>query len=1138
MNHAHSLSGSPSNFVPQESFPLSHGQRALWFLQRLTPESVAHNVVHAARIRTEVDVPAFRRAFQRLVNRHPALRTTFAVHHGEPVQQVHKYMEVCFQVEDASTWSSARLDDRLTEEMFRPFDLEQGPLLRVTVFTQSPCNHLALLCMHHIVTDMWSLALTMYEVAQFYRAEVTGEPPKLKSPRAQYSDYIRWQAEMLAGPEEERLWDYWRERLAGELPVLSLPTDRPRPLVQTDRGAAETLRFSPQLTERLKTLSRAHEAPLYVIALAAFQVLLHRYTGQEDIIVGFPKASRTRKMARVMGYFINPVAMRANLSGNPTFSAFLDQVRQTVEVASEHDAYPFPLLVEQLQPTRELSRPPIFQVMFSWQKTTRLVDSRRMGSFALGERERGMELGGLPLEAVALPHRVTPFDMTLLMAEAGDELAATVEYNTDLFDAVTIRRMLRHFKTLLAGIAADPERAISYLPLLTDSERHQLLVEWNDTTAKYPQDVCVHHLFEAQAAQTPEAVAVIFEEETLTYRELNRRANQLAHHLQKLGVGPDTLVGICVERSLDMVVGLLGILKAGGAYLPLDPTYPQDRLAFMLEDAQTSVLLTQERLIQRIGKSANQRVTQQAIRDTICLDTDWGFISQEPDYNPDSGAISTNLAYVIYTSGSTGRPKGVLLEHRGLCNLVTAQTQAFGVEAHSRVLQFASFSFDASVSETFMALLTGATLYLARQETLMSVSDLQRLLRDQAITTVTLPPSVLSVLSAEGLPALQTVISAGEACSPEVVARWASGRRFFNAYGPTEATVGPTLYEVEGSLDGATNVPIGRPIANTQVYLLDRHLQPVPIGVPGELHIGGVGLARGYLNRPGLTAQKFILDPFASPASGGAGARLYKTGDLARYRSDGVLEFLGRKDHQVKVRGFRIELGEIEAALKRHAAVREAVLLVREDTPGDKRVVGYVVFTQGQEPTISELRYFLKERLPEYMVPSAFVTLEALPLTPSGKVDRKGLPVPKGDRSQLETAYVMPQTEVQRAIAAVWREVLGVEKVGIHDNFFELGGHSLLAIKVHNQLQEVFQREMSMVEMFRYPTVSALAEYLGREPGDQPSVQRSLDRASKQKEAIKRQRQLMSSISRERVEPGLFRTSGVTKSSEVTAQAS
>jgi amino acid adenylation domain-containing protein len=1095
----------------------------------MEPDNIAHNVAHAVRIPVELDMPAFQRAFEKLVDRHPVLRTTFAAPHSEPVQRVHAYAPICFQVQDALGWSETRLNDELAQEVYRPFGLERGPLMRVNLFSLSPRDHLLLLVVHHIVTDMWSLALLMHETTQLYAAEQAGQTASLKPFRAQYADHVNWEAEMLAGPEGERLWAYWREQLAGELPVLNLPTDRPRPPVQTDRGALESLRLGVELTQALKSLSKARGVTLYTTLLAAFQVLLYRYTGQTDILVGSPKARRRREVARTMGYFINPVVLRADLSETLTFMAFLDQVHRTVQGAFEHDAFPFSLLVERLQPGRDLSRPPIFQAMFSWQKTTRLVDTRRMSSLALGEDGKGrMNLAGLVLEAVTLGQRPTPFDWTLLIAETQEEMGATVEYNSDLFLPDTIRRMLRHYRTLLESIVADPGQRVSDLPLLAEDERRQMLVEWNDTLARYPQDDGVQRLFEAQVERTPDAVALAFEGQALTYRALNRRANQLARRLQKLGVGPETLVGISVERSVEMVLGVLGVLKAGGAYLPLDLNYPRERLAFMLRDAQVPVLLTQTQLIDRLP---NQPANQQTIQPTtICLDADWEHIAVESDANPESGVTPENLAYVIYTSGSTGQPKGVLLRQRGLCNLVNAQVRAFGVDSGSRVLQFASFSFDAAVSEIFMALLTGATLHLVRRETLLSISDLVQTLRDMAITTVTLPPSLLSLLPADDLTTLKTVVSAGESCSWDVAARWSPGRRFVNAYGPTEATIGPLLHQVAGVADGAS-VPIGRPIANTRAYVLDRRLQPSPVGVPGELHIGGVGLARGYLEWPELTAEKFIPAPSFAPPLEEGGARLYKTGDLARYRPDGSVEFLGRADHQVKVRGFRIELGEIEALLKGHASLRDAVVVAREvegksrdplsKLKAGKRLVAYVMPEQGSAATfldsaLNELRIFLKTRLPEYMVPSLFVVIDALPLTPNGKVDRGALPIPAQVRPDLAAAFVKPRNELERTIAAIWQEVLGVDKVGVHDNFFDLGGHSLMVTRVHRQLQQTFKQNLSMVEMFKYPTISALAEFLSRETETQPVFQDNVDRAGRQKQAIRRQKQHLKGVAHKR----------------------
>jgi amino acid adenylation domain-containing protein len=1081
---------SDSIFELDNLYPLSHGQRALWFMQRLAPDSVAYNFAHAARILTELDVSAFQRAIQRLVRRHPALRATFPSRDGEPAQRIHDHAEFHFRAEEVTWWSEARLNERLAEEVYRPFDLARGPLLRVFLFTRSAREHVVLLVTHHIVADLWSMAVVMSELGALYSAEKSGIPVALNPLPAKYTDYVRRQAELLAGPEGERLWAYWRKRLAGAPLVLNLPTDRPRPPVPTDRGTAKTMRLGRVASQGLKALARAHGATLFMTLLAAFQALLHRYTGQEDILVASPIIGRGREAANLIGYFVNPVVLRADFSEDPTFSSFLDQVRRTALEAFEHSAYPFSLLIERLQPERDPSRPPLVQASFAWQQTTRMISSQAMAAFAVGEKGGGrLELGKLQFESMALEPRVAPFELLLLMAEAGEELIATVEYNTDLFDAATIARTLGNFQTLLEGIVADPEQRISDLPLLTAVERQQLLVDWNDTAAAYPQDQCIHRLFETQVERTPDAIAVVFEGAALSYQALNQRANQLAHYLQKLGVGPEVLVGICLERSLEMIVGVLGVLKAGGAYVSIDPTHPLESLAFRLEDSQALLLLTQAHLAAGLPR-------RQA--EVVRLDKDWPVIAAAPDSNPASGAVAENLAYVIYTSCSNGRPKGVLLQHRGLCNLVTAQTRAFGVDARSRILQFASFCFDASVSEIFMALVAGASLCLARRDDLLPASTLLRLLRDQEITTVTLPPSLLAMLSPERQPTLETVISAGDICSWQIFDRWAGGRRFFNAYGPIEATIGPTYCEVMGMVGGAREAPIGRPIANTRIYLLNKRLQPAPIGVPGEIYIGGIGLARGYLNCQELTAEKFIPNPFSQES----GERLYRTGDLARYLSDGNLEFLGGIDHQVKIRGYRIELEEIEARLKQHPALREAIVVAREDEPGNQRLMAYVIPHRQEQVSSQELRAYLRKGLPDYMIPSAFVTLEALPLTPNGKVDRAALPSSERTRPELEAGYVRPRNETERAVAEVWQKVLGIERVGVQDNFFDLGGHSLMLAKVHSQMQEVFNRELPMIELFKYPTISALAEYLSREDGGQPSFQMSRQRAREQREAM------------------------------------
>ncbi len=915
------------------SHPLSCGQQSLWFLHQNTPESAAYNVAFTARICSQVDATTLRHVFQTLINRHPSLRSTFSLQEGQPIQTVHGYQEVYFKEIDAATDTDDEFKRRVVETYQLPFDFGQGPLLRVNLLTRSVTDHVLLLTVHHIVNDGWSLWLQLNELSLLYPAQKAGQVATLPPLKMPYKDFVQWQAELLAGPEGEKLWEYWQKQLSGDLPVLNLPTDRPYPPVQSHQGASVTFRLPIELTQQLKGLAQTSKATLYMIILAAFQVLLHRYTSQEDILVGSPVTGRSQsEFAGIVGHFINMLVLRAKFDNNLTFTAFLEQVRQTVLGALAHQDYPFPVLVKHLQPNRDPSRSPIFQVVFALQKPQQY--GKQSGELAdlLGTNDPNfrVNLGELLLAPFEMVQQEGQFDLSLEMMEVKTSLVGVFKYNTDLFDATTITRMVGHFKTLLEGIVVNPKQHVFKLPLLTEEERQQLLVEWNDTATDYPQDKCIHQLFEAQVEKKPDAVAVVFEDQQLSYQELNTRANQLAHHLQTLGVKPEVLVGICVERSLEMIIGLLGILKAGGAYVPLDPKYPQARLAFMLEDAQVQTLVTQQPLLATF--------TKHKLPSIVCLDTDWqAAIFMESEENPKGLATPENIAYVIYTSGSTGKPKGVMVAHQGLCNLAMAQFFCFGVQPKDRILQFSSLSFDASIWEIVMAWASGAALYLGTREALLAGSPLFQLLNDKAITTVTLPPSVLASLPMDTLPSLQTIIVAGEVCPAEFVDYWIHECQFFNAYGPTETTVCATVFKCT---DDNKNPPIGSPIANTQVYVLDAtNLQQVPIGIPGELYIGGVGLARGYLNRPVLTAEKFIPNPFSNDPV----ARLYKTGDLVRYLSDGNIEYLGRIDHQVKIRGFRIELEEIEAVLNQDSTVREAIVIAREDEPGNKRLVAYIV---------------------------------------------------------------------------------------------------------------------------------------------------------------------------------------------------
>jgi amino acid adenylation domain-containing protein len=907
------------------------------------------------------------------------------------------------------------------------------------------------LTLHHIISDDWSMGVFIHELSALYQAFATGRPSPLAALPIQYADFAAWQRGWLQGAVLEGQLGYWQEQLAGAPGLLELPTDRPRPAVQGFRGASVAFALEAELTQGLKVLSHRAGVTLFMTLLGAFMVVLARYSRQEDIVVGSPIANRTHSQTEgLIGFFVNTLVLRVDLAGDPPVEELLRRVRRVALEAYAHQEVPFERVVEALQPERSLSHSPLFQVLFALQTAP-------VGELVLP----GLSLSPMPLESVT-----AKFDLSLMLSETEGGLVGVWEYSTDLFEAATIERLGAHFETLLEGIVADPQRRLSELPLLPETEWQQVVVEWNATETAYPKERCIHQLFEAQVERIPEAVAVVFEEHGLSYRALDRRANQLAHHLQGLGVGPEVLVGVCLERSVEMVVGLLGILKAGGAYVPLDPAYPPERLAFMLEDARLKVLLTQRALRERLPEHQAQ---------VVCLDSEWERLSQAPEGNPRSPVTPTNLAYVMYTSGSTGTPKGISIPHRAISRLVF-NTNYIQLEPTDSVAQASNSSFDAATFEFWGALLHGAQLVGISKEVTLSLQDFAAQLQEEGISALFLTTALFNQLAREVPEAFRSVrhlMFGGEAVDPQWVREILKNdppERLLHVYGPTESTTFATWYLVQEVPEGATTVPIGRPIANTQVYILDRQLRPVPIGVPGELYIGGDGLARDYFHRPDLTAEKFLPHPF----SGEPGGRLYKTGDLVRYLPEGSLEFLGRLDHQVKVRGFRIELGEIEACLGGHPGVREVVVLAREDSPGEKRLVAYVVGKEGLAPSVSELRGFLKERLPEYMVPSAFVGLPALPLTPNGKVDRKALPAPEG-RGVAE-GYVPPCTPTEELLAGIWAEVLRQERVGRHDNFFALGGHSLVATQVIAQLSQVFPVKLPIHTLFAGPTVAELAE--------------------------------------------------------------
>ncbi len=1066
------LEGAPPQGASEPRSPLSKGQRALWFLDRLAPGSSAYVLAGALRVKGPLDVPALRDAFDVVAARHPTLRSFFSAGgrtENEPVQRVLAQRSPTFVEEDAVGWDEATVEARQSELAWSPFDLARDPLLRVGVLHRGPDEHRVVVALHHIVADFWSLGVLLGELSVLYggagASGETGPAPELLPPlRSTYAEHVRRQEFRLAGPDGDRLWEFWRRELQGRRLILDLPTDRPRLKLQTFRGDVRSCRLDAGLTDGVQALGRERRTTLFVILLAAFQALLYRYTGETEMVVGSPTVGRSSaSVAGLIGYFVNPVVLRGDMAGDPVFTEFLGRVRQTVLAALAHRAFPFPLLTERLAPERDLSRSPVFQVMLSFEQE-RGGRQQGLAALAVGESGVPVALGGLAVETLHLPPNGSQIDLTLFAAVVQERLVLSLQFNPDLFDSATIERLCGHLRSLLAGIAAAPASRLEQLPLLATAERHQLLIEGNDTAAAYAP-LLIHERFAEVAESRPDTVALATENAALTYGELDRRSNRLAHCLRRLGTGAESSVGICLERSLEMVLAVLAVIKAGGAYLPLDPTHPAERLAFQLADGAVSVVVTEERWRDRLPDPIPGGVR------LLCLDRDRAGIAAEPITAVASRTLSESLACVMYTSGSTGRPKGVGIPHRGVMRLVLgAEFTSFGPD--EVFLQLAPLAFDASTLEIWGALLHGSRLVVSPPG-LPSLAELRGVLERQGVSFAWLTAGLFHQVVETDLSALQGlrhVMSGGDVLSPSHVARAVRGlpgMRLTNGYGPTESATFTTCFEVENPLAPGVSIPIGRPIANTAVYLLDAWLEPVPQGAAGELCVGGDGLARGYLKRPALSAERFVPSPV------GRGERLYRTGDLARRSSDGNLQFLGRTDDQIKIRGFRVEPGETEAALARHPEVAAAAVVVREDGFGERRLVAYVVPREGASPPLEELRVFLKSRLLEAQVPSSWVLLDSLPLNANAKVDRRHLPAP--DWGAVTTAYVAPRTATEERIAEIWGNVLGRERVGVEDDFFFLGGHSLLATQLLSRLQASLGVELTLRQLFERPTVSGLA---------------------------------------------------------------
>ena len=1039
--------------ISREEIPLSHGQERMWFFDQLEPGNPIYNRPVVLRLTGRLDAHVLERCLNEIIARHEILRTNFSAAGGEPVQVINPGLRLKLRVTDLSDLTDSQREGealcQAVEESRKPFDLVQEGLVRATLFRLSEQEHLLLWLTHHIVFDGWSDSILLEEFTALYTDLMAGRSPSLPQLALQYADYTLWQRSQFEDQACAQDLSYWKRQLDNAPQALNLATDRPRPPRQTYRGARHTFSLPVLLSDQLKELSRRAEVTRFMTLFAAFNTLLYRYTGQQDLLVGVPVAGRNRvETERLIGVFINTLALRTELTGNLTFLELLQRIRKVTLEAYQHQELPFERLVETLRPDRDLSRAPLFQVMFQLRNLPKW----------------NVKIPGLRVDPIKLDIGVARFDLTLEVDEMQRSLECTFEYSTDLFNPATIDRMQGHFQTLLVSITANPEQRLSDLPLMTQSERHQLLVEWNDTDKDYPSDKRIHELFEEQVERTPDSVAVVFEGEALTYRELNRRANQLAHYLIGLGVGPEVLVGICLERSMKMVVAVLGVIKSGGAYVPLDPSYPRERLRFMIEDAQATAVLTQDRLVESFSRLSARVICPDRYREEIAL---------QSERNPEAEAKADNLAYVIFTSGSTGKPKGVQVPHRTAMNLLSDVRERLRLDGQDTSLFVASLSFDISVMELFFPLSVGARIVVVSSEVAADGPRLIDQLSKSRATVMHATPATWRLLVQAGWQGrIAMILCGGEALQPDLAAQLVTrGASVWNLYGPTETTIYSSAALYRPELSGG-KVSIGRPIANTRIYLLDGDLRPVPIGVAGELYIGGAGVARGYLNRSELTAEKFIPDPYSVEP----GARLYRTGDLACYFLDGNIEYLGRIDHQVKIRGFRIELGEIESVLSQHHSVLENVVMAREDNSGDHRLVAYVITRNEASVTISALRDFLKEKLPEYMVPSAFVFLDSLPLTPNGKLDRAALPQPDQTRPELRVAFIAPRTPVEALLAKIWAEVLNLERVGIHDNFFELGGHSLLATQVVSRVRQAFQMELPLRSLFEIPTVAGLAE--------------------------------------------------------------
>jgi len=1045
-----------------EDLPLSFSQQRLWILDKFDPGNPVYNIAEMLSLHGSLDITALQKSLSGVVRRHEILRTTFIEKNGQPVQVISPETDHKLTVMDLSRTpddeQAVALEQLALKEARCPFRLDTGPLFRSLLVILDDSRYTLQFTIHHIIFDGWSFDVFYRELAGLYAAFKSGEQPALPALTTQYADFTCWQREYLQGETLKSQMSYWKEQLKDIPAALELPVSNPRPVRLSYHGTRLSREIPSELSTALSELSKREGVTLYMTLLTAFLVLLYRYTDQQDISIGTPIAGRNHEETdHLLGFFVNTLVIRGDLSGNPGFHSLLSRIRDVTLGAYSNQDLPFELLVEELQPKRDLSRTPFFQIMFAYQQSSTDV----------------IHWQDLEVRRKSIDLNTSKFDLTLSIEKTVDGDIASWEFATELFDTTVIEGLQEHYLTLLKAITEDPGMHIRDYPLLTEKERRTYLFDWNDTAVPYPSAVTLHGLIEEQADKSPASAAVVFEGEQLSYRELNARANKLASYLRSMGAAPDVLIGICAERSFDMVTGLLAILKSGSAYVPLDPGHPEERLAYILEDAGIDILLTQSHLLDSLP---------QCSCNTLCLDTCHQGIDANSEANPAAAASPDSLAYMIYTSGSTGTPKGVMVNHGGICNRLFWMQDEYPLDESDRILQKTSFSFDVSVWEFFWPLITGARLVLAHPDGHRDSAYLAKLIREEHITVLHFVPSMLRIfLEENGLDcgSLRTVICSGEALPCEVQQRFHSriAANLHNLYGPTEASIDVTCWQCTPDSQCRT-VPIGRPIANTRIYILDDRLQPVPAGVPGELFIAGAGLARGYHNKPGLTASAFIPDPFSTTP----GQRMYRSGDLARYRRDGVIEYLGRTDHQIKLRGYRIELGEIETTLTEHTEINNALVIAREDRPGDMRLVAYIIPT-GNKLAVAGIRSRLRRKLPEYMIPAAFVSLDKYPLSANGKIDRRALPAPESISPEPDVTdsgdHVQPGDFIEYQLSEIWDEVLDSRwPVSIDSNFFDIGGHSLSAVKMIAQIKNIFGCEIPLASLFQSPTIEQLANVI------------------------------------------------------------